>query len=198
MTKTMEVPISNQSPAGIANSQPNVTTRRFQPIRAIENAYQESLLHPYRSYKDVVIFHFSVPHQITRAIWQFVAFMDDPTCTQRNVYIHLRPGSYPVVAPDNASFPQHLVVPGEEQFSLHTLSHFQPREMAEFRLHNPLPGDWFAVAYVLDWDHDIKQQVAVHCPGGLWSPWPVPGLGLWSGSGGLLRSDYLQYSRWEG
>lgn len=126
------------------------------------DAYQESLLRPFHSYRDVVIFHFSVPTQTIRAIWQFVAFMDDPSCASRNVHIYLRYGSYPVISPDNATFPENMLIPTEHLYSLETISHFQPREMSEFHLMNPLPGSWYAVAFIPDWNHEIKQQGISH------------------------------------
>ncbi|XP_076352978.1 post-GPI attachment to proteins factor 6-like isoform X1 [Tachypleus tridentatus] len=126
------------------------------------DAYQQSILEPYHSYKDVVIFHYSIPHQTSHARWQFIAVMDDYGCTSRTVHIYLRHGSYPVISPDNSSFPDHMVVPTEQVYHLTTRTSVQPSEMPEFHLSNPLPGSWFAVAFIPGWNQEIKQQGISH------------------------------------
>ncbi|XP_064477187.1 post-GPI attachment to proteins factor 6-like [Ornithodoros turicata] len=124
------------------------------------DAYQESLLRPFRAFSDVAIFHFTVPAQTSRAAWQFVAFMDDRSCVARPVHIYLRHGSYPVVSPDNSSFPPNVHTPGASH--LRTESRFQPTEMPELHVINPLPGSWFVVAFLADLSHEIKQQGIRH------------------------------------
>lgn len=53
----------------------------------ISQANQEDLLRSFKSYSDVTMFHFTVPKEVPRATWQFAAFMDDPTCHTRKVYM---------------------------------------------------------------------------------------------------------------
>ncbi|KAL1429250.1 hypothetical protein MTO96_016465 [Rhipicephalus appendiculatus] len=122
------------------------------------DAYQESLLRPYRTFSDVAIFHFTVPAQTSRAAWQFVAFMDDKHCPSQPVYIYLRHGSYPVVAADNSSFPAHTHLPSQSLYHLKTETKFQPTEMPEFHVLNPLPGSWFVIAFLQESSRQIKQQ----------------------------------------
>ncbi|XP_065306941.1 post-GPI attachment to proteins factor 6 isoform X1 [Dermacentor albipictus] len=122
------------------------------------DAYQESLLRPYRTFSDVAIFHFTVPAQTSRAAWQFVAFMDDKHCPSQPVYIYLRHGSYPVVAADNSSFPTHTHLPSQSLYHLKTETKFQPTEMPEFHVLNPLPGSWFVIAFLQESSRQIKQQ----------------------------------------
>ncbi|KAM7287184.1 post-GPI attachment to proteins factor 6 [Ixodes scapularis] len=122
------------------------------------DAYQESILRPFRSFSDVAIFHFTVPAQTSRAAWQFVAFMDDKNCPAEPVQIYLRHGSYPVIALDNSSFPSHVHLPDPSVYRLRTESRFQPTEMPEFHVMNPLPGSWFVVAFLRDSSRKIKQQ----------------------------------------
>lgn len=53
----------------------------------LPQASQEDLLHSFKSYSDVTIFHYTVPKDVFRATWHFAAFMDDPTCQPRKVYM---------------------------------------------------------------------------------------------------------------
>lgn len=126
------------------------------------DAYEESILRPFRSYSDVAIFHFSVPQETKRAMWQFVAFMDDPSCVPRTVHIFLRHGSYPVVSPDNGSYPEEVVVPRNHLYTIKTVTNYQPKEMPEFHIMNPIPGSWFGIAYIPDWNKEIKVQGISH------------------------------------
>jgi len=53
----------------------------------IPQVNQEDLLRSFKSYSDVTLFHYTVPKEVLRATWQFAAFMDDPTCHPRKVYM---------------------------------------------------------------------------------------------------------------
>lgn len=50
-------------------------------------ASQEGSLHPFKSYSDVTIFHYTVPKEVYRATWHFAAFMDGKNCIPRKVYM---------------------------------------------------------------------------------------------------------------
>lgn len=128
----------------------------------VPDVYQESILRRYRSYGDVSVFHYYVPSQVTRATWEFAAFMDDPGCTPRQVYIHIQPGSYPVVNPDNSSFPEGTYLDQEQHYVVTTVTKFQSHDALVFHAFNPTPGSWFAVAYIPDWNDDIAQQGLSH------------------------------------
>lgn len=55
---------------------------------AIPQASQEDRLHSFKSYSDVAIFHYTVPKEVERATWHFAAFMDNPVCQPREVYMY--------------------------------------------------------------------------------------------------------------
>lgn len=131
-------------------------------VEAISDAYQESLLRPYRSFSDVAIFHYYVPSQVTRATWEFAAFMDYEKCIEREVHITLQPGSYPIINPENASFPDGMYVEEDGQFSLTTVTKHQPHDALVFHAFNPVPGNWFALAYISDWVREIRQEGISH------------------------------------
>ncbi|KAK8763825.1 hypothetical protein V5799_033568 [Amblyomma americanum] len=84
--------------------------------------------------------------------------MDDKSCPSEPVYIYLRHGSYPVVAADNSSFPAHIHLPSQSLYHLKTETKFQPTEMPEFHVLNPLPGSWFVIAFLKESSRKIKQQ----------------------------------------
>nr|CAD7260304.1 unnamed protein product [Timema shepardi] len=58
----------------------------------IPEASQEGLLHPFKSYADITLFHYNVPPEVYRATWEFAAFMDNPKCAVKEVYIFVRIG----------------------------------------------------------------------------------------------------------
>ena len=78
---------------------------------------------------------------------------------------YLRFGSYPVVSIDNinTSFPNDTLLPkdlGEYQYAIETHTNFQPKEMPQIDIINPLPGSWFAVAFIVGSnDEAIQPQV---------------------------------------
>jgi hypothetical protein len=45
------------------------------------------MLQPYKSYADVTLFHYTVPPEVTRATWDFAAFMDNPKCQVKDVHM---------------------------------------------------------------------------------------------------------------
>lgn len=56
-------------------------------VRLVPEVSQEGLLQPYSTYADVTLFHFHIPHEVTRVTWEFAAFMDDPGCPVREVHM---------------------------------------------------------------------------------------------------------------
>ena len=53
----------------------------------LPEASQEGMLHPFKSYADVTLFHYNVPPEVTRATWEFAAFMDNPKCQVKDVHM---------------------------------------------------------------------------------------------------------------
>jgi hypothetical protein len=53
----------------------------------LPEASQEGMLRPYKSYADVTLFHYTVPPEVTRATWEFAAFMDNPKCPVKDVHM---------------------------------------------------------------------------------------------------------------
>jgi len=126
------------------------------------DASQEGILRQYRSYEDIALFHYTVPPETTRATWEFASFQDVADCPRREVVIHLQHGSYPVVSADNSSFPASLYTQRTGLHTIHTRSAHQPHDSTIFPVYNPLPGTWFAAAYLAPYEERIQQQGLHH------------------------------------
>ncbi|XP_025987542.1 post-GPI attachment to proteins factor 6 isoform X2 [Solenopsis invicta] len=108
------------------------------------------------------MFHYTVPREVLRATWQFAAFMDDPTCHPRKVYIHVRFGSYPLITVNNEIFPMTESTKRDDGIMVTTTTAYQPKNVTVVPIYEPQPGDWFAAAYMSHWDEKVQQQGLGH------------------------------------
>ncbi|XP_046866091.1 uncharacterized protein LOC26529325 [Drosophila willistoni] len=125
----------------------------------------------YTSYKDVSILHFRMPQDSRTAIFSFKAFEESKgtfqrKCKVKDVTLHLKAGSYPVISPENITFPKHFLS-SEQRFEIYNLQ-FQSNEQEQrIKVNGPYIGNWFAVAFVswTDPNNDrIEQQgLAASC-----------------------------------
>ncbi|GLH12908.1 Uncharacterized protein GBIM_17566 [Gryllus bimaculatus] len=125
-------------------------------------ASQEGMLHPYKSYADVTLFHYNVPSEVSRATWEFAAFMDNPHCPIKDVHIYIQHGSYPVMSPTNSSFPPNVYIGRTSLHYITTKSAYQPHDATIFAINNPLPGNWFVASYISHWDQHVQQEGLGH------------------------------------
>ncbi|KAG5328445.1 TMM8B protein, partial [Acromyrmex charruanus] len=128
----------------------------------IPQANQEDLLRSFKSYSDVTMFHFTVPKEVPRATWQFAAFMDDPTCHTRKVYIYLKFGSYPVITTNNEISVPTKSTKYDYDIVVTTTTTYQPKNVTVVPVYEPQPGDWFVAAYMSYWDEKVQQQGLGH------------------------------------
>ncbi|XP_036147030.1 post-GPI attachment to proteins factor 6 isoform X3 [Monomorium pharaonis] len=128
----------------------------------IPQANQQDLLRSYKSYSDVTMFHYTVPREVIRATWQFAAFMDDPTCHPRKVYIHIRFGSYPIITTDNKVFLMRESTKRDDDIVVTTTTIYQSKNITVVPVYEPQPGDWFVAAYMSYWDEKVQQQGLGH------------------------------------
>ncbi|KAI9578195.1 hypothetical protein GQX74_015081 [Glossina fuscipes] len=83
-----------------------------------------NILLKYITYKDVSILHFFVPENTRQAIFTFKA-VEEPksaflgACSPRDVTLHLKAKSYPVISPQNISFPRNFLNPNQRLSCLH-------------------------------------------------------------------------------
>ncbi|XP_037807634.1 uncharacterized protein LOC119601033 [Lucilia sericata] len=125
----------------------------------------------YNSYKDVSILHFRMPPDTRRAMFTFKAIEESKSafqrkCKPRDVTLHLKASSYPVISPENITFPRNFLS-ADERFKIYNLQ-FQSDEMQQrITVDGPQVGNWFAVAFIswTDPNNDrIEQQgLAASC-----------------------------------
>ncbi|KAL6437504.1 hypothetical protein ACFW04_004153 [Cataglyphis niger] len=123
----------------------------------LPQASQEDLLHSFKSYSDVAMFHYAVPKDVFRATWHFAAFMDDPTCQPRKVYIHLKIGSYPIITNNRIFLTSEYTKP-DDSIIITTTTTYRSKNATIVPVYGPQSGDWFAAAYMPYWDERVRQQ----------------------------------------
>lgn len=125
----------------------------------------------YRAFRDVTVLHFRVPEQTLTAAFNFtvseklVSSQLFYGCDPRRASLFLKYGSLPVINPDGAKFPDNF-----------SISNRVPMYNAEFQSNNvpvilnvtsPVPGDWFAVAFLsyTDPNNDqiLQQGLSPNC-----------------------------------
>ncbi|XP_076353524.1 uncharacterized protein LOC143248736 [Tachypleus tridentatus] len=137
------------------------------PITTSEQSYlqilEERELLYYTSYSSVQIFHYSVPVLSYAALWEFKARISQ-YCSPKPVSVYLQYGSYPVVNPQNESFPRGFRL--RRQY-LHHVILLTNSETAQLNISCPLSGDWYAIAFVAEKFDNIGQR-GVYLPCQAW------------------------------
>jgi hypothetical protein len=109
----------------------------------------------YRAYRDVTVLHFRVPEQALRAAFNFMAYEQLIYSYFSSECLFLKYGNLPVINPDASKFPDNF-----------SISSCLPVYHAEFHSHevpviinvaNPVPGNWFAVAFLSYTDPEDDQ-----------------------------------------
>ncbi|KAK3885702.1 hypothetical protein Pcinc_010089 [Petrolisthes cinctipes] len=131
-------------------------------VSLVPEVSQEGLLQPYSTYADVTLFHFHVPAEVVRVTWEFAAFMDDPDCPVREVHVLVQHGSYPVITRNNATLRDYMYIHRTALHKVVTLTAYQPHDATVLPVYNPLPGSWFAAAYIPNWNEQMQQEGIIH------------------------------------
>ena len=122
------------------------------------DASQEGILKQFGSYEDVALFHYNVPPDVSRASWEFASFQNDPECEVREVEIWLQHGSFPVMSPHNSSFPANMMRLRTGLHMVRAVSAYNPHDSTILPVYDPLPGTWYAAAYLIPFEEKIIQQ----------------------------------------
>ncbi|XP_030245650.1 uncharacterized protein LOC108649959 [Drosophila navojoa] len=117
------------------------------------------------AYKDVSILHFRVPLDTRTAYFSFKAFEESKSsfqrkCKAKDVTLHLKAKSFPVISPENITFPKYFL-PTEERYKVYSLQFQSDQKRHIIDIPGPQLGSWFAVAFVswTDPNNDrIEQQ----------------------------------------
>ena len=152
----------------------SVNSNQFQSARQ---------LYPLRSYKDVQIFKYQIPEEITQAVWRlngsigesytstftsnlkhaytYYKTLTKPTsifprsCQSLDMSFHLRWGSIPLLQINNASIPNDFHFDSSHQYEIRLKS---DSNVVTFELNNPLPGNWYGLAYLNKVEDHISQK----------------------------------------
>uniref|UniRef100_A0A4Y0BGR3 EGF-like domain-containing protein n=1 Tax=Anopheles funestus TaxID=62324 RepID=A0A4Y0BGR3_ANOFN len=116
----------------------------------------------YTAYKDVSILHFRIPTDTRTAFFSFKAYEESKGAFQRNckpndITLHLKAGSYPVISPENITFPKHFL-DAEERFEIHSLQFKSDSTTRRLSIEGPHPGNWFAVAFI-SWTDPNNERI---------------------------------------
>ncbi|KAH8312490.1 hypothetical protein KR044_011029 [Drosophila immigrans] len=145
----------------------------------------------YTSYKDVSILHFEVPPDSRAAYFSFKAFEESKStfrkiakncpdylmdnnvyfileskCKVKDVTLHLKANSFPVINPENITFPKNFLS-SDQRFKIYNLQFQSNEQQQRIDIQGPQTGSWFAVAFIswTDPNNDrIEQQgLAASC-----------------------------------
>lgn len=125
----------------------------------------------YTSYKDVSILHFEVPPDSRAAYFSFKAFEESKSafqskCKVKDVTLHLKANSFPVISPENITFPKNFL-DSDQRFKVYNLQFQSNEQQQRIDIQGPQTGSWFAVAFIswTDPNNDrIEQQgLAASC-----------------------------------
>ncbi|KDR17993.1 hypothetical protein L798_07174, partial [Zootermopsis nevadensis] len=75
---------------------------------------------------------------------------------------YIQHGSYPVMSPDNSTFPPNVYVGRTSLHYITTKSGYQPHDATIFPVYNPLPGNWFVAAYISHLNQHVQQEGLGH------------------------------------
>ncbi|KAK8398671.1 hypothetical protein O3P69_004058 [Scylla paramamosain] len=139
--------------ASSPTSQPHYTSNNEVSEGTLREILAGRQVYSYRSYKDVQIFHFSIPPHVSQSVYNFTA-NDSMGCEPRNITIFLQAHSYPVINPDGATYPPGLWVNRSRMYEVHLRSDLKP---ALLSVQYPVAGDWFMVAFIDEASNRITQ-----------------------------------------
>ncbi|XP_042898930.1 transmembrane protein 8B [Parasteatoda tepidariorum] len=111
-------------------------------------------LYPLRSYKDIQLFQYTVPPQVTFASFQYKA-NGSFHCPLKTIAVYLQYGSYPVMSLQNSSYPNFFVV---QRMYLHDITLLSDAKPVLINITNPLPGNWYAAAFLVENTERISQK----------------------------------------
>lgn len=115
--------------------------------------------------KDAQLFSFFIEPEVTRG--KFTLFANttpgDSSCEPVRVKFHLRWRGFPIINPQDAAVntERYYLMNKEHQYATNVTSHTDssaPVKLKELILVNPLPGDWYASAYIDSKDDRIQQK----------------------------------------
>ncbi|XP_078669961.1 post-GPI attachment to proteins factor 6-like [Branchiostoma floridae x Branchiostoma belcheri] len=133
-------------------------------VRENVEVHQTKVMHQWNGYGSAQIFHFTVPRAtiVSRFELQAVKLADKEesatSCPNRTIHVAFQAGTFPVVNPQNASFPANTWLKRSSVLQINVSS----RTWLEVK--NPAPGDWFAAGYLSHQPEKMTQRdLTVSC-----------------------------------
>ncbi|CAO1444482.1 unnamed protein product [Diamesa hyperborea] len=116
----------------------------------------------YTAYKDVSIQHFRIPIDTRSAYFSFKSYEEGKSafarvCQPQDVTLHLKAGSYPVISPENITFPKHFLS-ADQRFEIHSLNFKSDGVTRRLTIDGPHPGNWFGVAFI-SWSDPNNERI---------------------------------------
>ncbi|XP_055923010.1 uncharacterized protein LOC129953695 [Eupeodes corollae] len=168
------VQVNHQSQHDVTNDIPSVDKMDQLPIpkdQTLIVRLPSNTLLKYTAYKDVSILHFRIPPDSKTAYFTFKALEESKSafhrvCKPRDVTLHLKAGSYPVISPENITFPRNFLN-ADQRFKIYDLQFKSDGKQQRITVEGPQMGNWFAVAF-LSWtdpnnDRIEQQGLAASC-----------------------------------
>ncbi|KAI8499464.1 phospholipase A2 (consuming 1,2-dipalmitoylphosphatidylcholine) [Branchiostoma belcheri] len=133
-------------------------------VRENVEVHQTKVIHQWNGYGSAQIFHLTVPRAtiVSRFELQAVKLADKEesaaSCPNRTIHVAFQAGTFPVVNPQNASFPANTWLKRSSVLQVNVSS----RSWLEVK--NPAPGDWFAAGYLSHQPEKMTQRdLTVSC-----------------------------------
>ncbi|CAL4153422.1 unnamed protein product [Meganyctiphanes norvegica] len=116
----------------------------------------EEFLLPYTLHKTILNFDFTIPLTVwAHSAGAFKAFT-------KLMKILVQHGSYPVVNVNNKTFQGYMYIQRSQLHKLTLHAAYQPHDASVLPVYNPLPGSWFAAAYIPNWTEQMQQEGIIH------------------------------------
>ncbi|KAG1668397.1 Post-GPI attachment to proteins factor 6 [Nymphon striatum] len=115
-------------------------------------------LSTYESYQDVQMLSYDIPDGVKQASWKFYLHRQSD-CSNHNVSIYVRYGGYPVINPDNATFPSNFFI--DQLITHHLEVKLGTTSLAALNISSPKPGKYFAASFIKRNSNRIQQRCKV-------------------------------------
>lgn len=115
--------------------------------------YESGYLREYDAFRSVQAYMFSVPQNAKEASFKFRSSHQPDSCDTRKVQIQLQFGSLPLGK--NETFPNNFFLDRKDVKEINIVS---DNRTLNLNISHPLPGDWFAIAYIPDKDTKLRPK----------------------------------------
>ncbi|ELU03317.1 hypothetical protein CAPTEDRAFT_228167 [Capitella teleta] len=105
----------------------------------------------YKTYSNGQLLEYKVPPNCLQSHWLLTGYRTPKSCEDRTLIVAMQHGGFPLINPLNETFPPQFYL---KRTHLLEISLLTDNATTIFKLPNPLPGSWFAMAYLGDYVDD--------------------------------------------